>query len=549
METENLNLNKPQKRLIISNPKSATWVASRAGGKTWYIGYFLRNLANTMPRAKWAMVAQTFRKLTQDTFASVMGGLSALHLRVDGDFVFGRKPDRKWGWDTPFEPPLDYSHTLSFPSGFCLSLISLEGNRGSGRGPNYDGIITDETLLIDEQKLKSDVMPAKRGNRRHFKKHPMHSGVFHFTSMPYGSKGKWILKQGDYYLENYKYDFKSIRQKLVELQLNYVDCEDNKLRLELWPEIAALRKTLRFFKNKKGFIYQESDIFDNLRNVGFNYILEQRAELPEFIFLVEILNKRTDIVEGGFYPGLNPDTHFYTDDVYDDPLYSGGLDLKMVSSVKDSRLDRDIDRSKPLRLAVDWGGSVSVLSIAQIHDDEYRFINCQFVKHPKLINDLADQFATYYKWHPTKKIEFIPDIAWGKKKQADSIYTYNQKFIERLEYHGWTVYPVNMSIPADHQDRYLLWNRYLAEDDAELMKVRFNLVKCKYLIISMQMAPVTEGTDGRIKKDKSSERSKKIPQEEATHFSDTADQHLLSIDRSVIRTESAFVPNIYGSSR
>lgn len=549
MEKKSLNLTKPQKRFIFQNPKSATWVASRASGKSWMIGYLLRHLSTTMPRAKWGMVAQTFRKLTQDTFASVMGGLSALFLRVDQDFVFGRKPDPKWGWDSPYEPPLDYSHTLSFPSGFCLSMLSLEGNRGSGRGPNYDGIITDETLLIDEQKLKSDVMPAKRGNRRYFRKHPMHSGVFHFTSMPYGTKGKWILNQGDYYLENYRYDFKSIRQKLVDMQLTFIDCDDNKMRAELWPKIRDLRQKLRFFKNKKGFLYMESDIFDNLKNVGFKYLLEQRIELPDFIFLIEILNKRTDIVEGGFYPGLKSDIHFYSDDLDDDYAEHDGYRVKLVGKINDSRMDADCDRSKPLRLAVDWGGNVSVLSIAQLHDDEYRFINCQFVKHPKLINDLADQFNEYYKWHPTREIEFIPDVAWGKKKQADSIYTYNHKFISRLEYHGWSVYTVNMSIPADHQDRYLLWNRYLAEEDRELLKIRFNMIKCKYLIISMQMAPITEGTDGRIKKDKRSERNKKIPQEEATHFSDTADQHLLSIDRSVIRTDAGFVPNLYGSNR
>jgi len=51
--------------------------------------------------------------------------------------------------------------------------------------------------------------------------------------------------------------------------------------------------------------------------------------------------------------------------------------------------------------------------------------------------------------------------------------------------------------------------------------VRINENQCPNLIISMENAPLT--SDDAFKKDKSSERSSTIPQEHATHFSDTLD--------------------------
>lgn len=543
MESQLLSLNKPQKRFVLSNPTSATNIWSRGTGKSYVIGWLLRHLSKTMPGSKWGVVGQTYRQIMTRTLPSTISGLNAVGQHLNEDYIINAKPPRSL-WQLPHEPPLDWSNFMLFRSGFGVAFISLEGASGVARGMNLDGIITDESLLIDKEKFEADVLPANRGNLRYFEKHGMHHAIFHFTSMPYGSQGRWLLKHSDYYNKRYHYDFESIRRKIILAELDFIDCPDQREKLEIWKNIVALKKTLRFFKNTSGFLYSEADIFDNIHNIGLKYIYQQRESMTDFLFETEILNKRSNVIQGGFYPGLNPDVHLYSDSLED--KFSPSENIIHERDL-DSRYDGDCVKSQPLRIAVDWGGKISVLSIAQIIDNEYRFINCQYVKHPKLIDDLAKKFLSYYKWHPRKEIDFIPDIAWGNKKQSNSIYTYNEKFIDLLEKAGWMVHTVNVGVPMEYQERYLLWNQYFQEGNSELLVIRMNKDKCRPLIMSMQMAPVKEGRDGRIEKDKASERNDKIPQEEATHFSDTADQHLMSIDKTVIRNESAFIPNYYGS--
>jgi hypothetical protein len=58
----------------------------------------------------------------------------------------------------------------------------------------------------------------------------------------------------------------------------------------------------------------------------------------------------------------------------------------------------------------------------------------------------------------------------------------------------------------------------------------------------MQNAPAKEGRNG-IEKNKSSERNALIPQEEATHLSDTADYNLTGIVRDPFSTMPAYIGN------
>lgn len=63
----------------------------------------------------------------------------------------------------------------------------------------------------------------------------------------------------------------------------------------------------------------------------------------------------------------------------------------------------------------------------------------------------------------------------------------------------------------------------LLEKERSLYKVRINDANAAELKYSMEFAPAKEDVNGRVVKDKSSERKKGVPAEEATHLSDAAD--------------------------
>lgn len=60
--------------------------------------------------------------------------------------------------------------------------------------------------------------------------------------------------------------------------------------------------------------------------------------------------------------------------------------------------------------------------------------------------------------------------------------------------------------------------------------MRFNLVSCKDVLTALANTPSRLGSKGQTEKDKSSEK-KTAPGQEATHFTDTIDLHLLSINK------------------
>lgn len=540
MDPKPLNLNKPQKRIVVADPSDSTFVGSRATGKSFLIAWIMRKIDKVMPGSKWGITCESYKQAKTRTLPSTLGGLRALGYKIGHNLFYNQRPPAKYNIPTPIEPPLDYENFIQMPNGAGFSLISLDGNGSSARGLNLDGIITDETLNINKDKFDADVVPANRGKLRYWGDIPMHHGIFHFTSMPYSKEQMWVLEDGKYY-EDDGNDYAELKNELIKLELQFIDDKDPIRRLKVvWPQIVKIKKQIRYYKNKEGRLYSEGDIFDNILNIGIKYIEQQRRILTDFFFLTEILNKRPGVIEGGYYPLLSSH-HLYSE--VSDSYKLHGIDVDQATLLSsNSSFDEDCIRTKKLRIAPDWGGKISVLSIAQLIGMEYRFLKDMYVKHPQLIDELAEQFCNYYFFHPTKEIDFIPDIVWGNRRTPNSTLTYNQQFVSRLRSKGWKVNEVKIGMPIDDKEMYLLCYRILKEDDESMVHVRINKHNCPHLIRSLQNTPIKMGSKG-FEKDKSSERSKVIPQEEATHFTDTFDNHILSIGKQYLTSQSPAIPN------
>jgi hypothetical protein len=527
-----LQLNQPQLRSFLAKKKSSTSVWGRGTGKSTDIAQLIHQVVTTMPRSCWTITGCTYQQILTRTLPSTIAGLERLGYLRNYHFFVGRKAPDNWRWKLPYQAPLKYDHFIHFFNGTGFVLVSQDGGGGSARGGNYDGSITDETLLLNKQKYDDEVTPTLRANKKVFGHLPLHRGHFHFTSMPRTDAAKWILQQGDYLLEDY--DYITLTNEMLELQLKFVDSRDKQHRLNLWKDILEIKKQIRFYPNKNGLYYSEANVFDNLENIPLAYLQEQRTTLLEYVFLAEVLNKRPGAVQDSFYPMLSLTQHGY--DGYNNDYLNGLLyDLSKVKEV-DSRMDGDCESTLPLRIAVDWGARISVLSVAQQVKDEYRFLNGLYVKHPKLIADLVDRFDTYYRFHLKKEVHFIPDNEYGNRRQPNAKLTFNEEFIEKLMEKGWRVILVDLGRTPSYETRYHLAHAYLGEQDARLLKIRFNRHNCKDLLTAMTQAPLKQDSKGNWEKDKSSERRASTPAEEATHFTDTVDNHLLSIDKYIHAT-------------
>jgi hypothetical protein len=541
VDLQPLKFNRPQLRFVVQAPSSSNSVWGRATGKSTKIAWLMHRIVTEMPRSCWGLVGSTYTQMLTRTLPSTIAGLREIGYHKDVHYFIGRKPPPSWGWPAPFQAPVKYDNFIIFYTGAGFHLVTQDGGGGSSRGMNLDGWLADEALLLDREKLTTDVIASNRGNVDRWPKAAMHHGKFLFSSMPWGDQGKWLLEDSLYYQQDGR-DFQAIRDTMIKLQLEFVDTRVKSTRLKLYGEIHHLSGQLRFYPNKKamgkgktyipkGLLYSEANIFDNLTNVGVGFLELQRRELSDFVFNIEILNKRPTTVEEGFYPKLSIAHHARECPAND---YVAGLSFDVEKLKKrDSRLDGDCRPRLPIRGAVDWGSKISTLTTAQLHADvsEYAFLQGFYVKHPKLIDDLADLFLTHYQYHEYKVFDFIKDNEWGNQRSPNSNLTYNEQFSERLREGGWRVRMFDQGRVPDYAERYRIAYELLGEKDARQLRIRFNKVGCKDVLTAMSMAPIRLGSKGQTEKDKTSERKLTVPGQEATHFTDTVDLHFLSINK------------------
>lgn len=517
--------NKPQLKALLVDANEAYHIWGRGTGKTrGVLAPKVRRDAIEMPRCLILNVAETYQQILTRTLPSMIDGLEALGLIKDVHFVIGKRPDKKAGFKEPYQPPQNYDNTLVFKWGSCLNFISQD-KKGSSNGLNSDVIIGDEVKYLKFEQFQEETLPTLRANKQRWGHLSFHHSICMTTSMPTLADSKWILKKED-----------EMDPELVNL-IMHMQIKINKLRVEYdglfenRTDKVNLLSNIRYYENyinklrKKCIYVSYADTLENVSVLGEDYIRKMRRIMPDFIFNTEILNKKPESVEGGFYNGLSIEGHTYTN--YDN-AYLESRGFGVLHDELTCLQDSDIDRSLPLRIGVDYGDKFNCLTVAQVIPDanikskrRIRFLKNVYVKSPKMLTDLAQAFIDYYKPLPRKEV-FMNADPQGTKGVANSYDTWNQEFCKILRRAGWIVHDVSRRKYPSHMYKYLLWNKLINSNGSDVPVVEFNRHNCKELLVSMLQAPAEEKR-GRIGKDKNSERNDNIPQEEATHLSDTAD--------------------------
>ncbi|MFZ4401482.1 MAG: hypothetical protein ACOYO1_15710 [Bacteroidales bacterium] len=547
MINEIVNLNHPQLISVVNNAKSEVNVWGRGSGKSFIVGWEINQINRCMPRAVTAITGQTYGQLFTRTLPSTFKFLESLGYEKDKDYVIGRKPPK--GWYSPFEKIMKFENFISFANGNGYLLLSQD-RAGSSRGPNVDREIIDEALTIKKSEYDQEVSPTNRGNEEHFgfkspKPVEQHHGFRYVSSMPYNQEQRWLLDFGKYYEEEAGVMLFDIWNRIVKFQMELINAciaKDAVLYKDIKNEIIRLKTQTVPFVSKEGILFTLSNAFDNISNLGMSYILREFKKLPQLIFLVEIMNWVIDKVENCYYH-IDTQKHVYYDASNDSFIrdYAENTNWDFAKLEKtDSRFDLDCDPSKSLEVSPDWGANISLFSVGQERNYNFAtkvletvdcFINEFFIKpedsHYVIIDELVDNFCSYYEHHTLKQLCYFRD-RYGDHKQPNSrnSQTYNEQAIKRFERNGWKVkQEVHKGMEPPQHDKYLLWLNILKGDDPKFPKVIFNGKNCRFTMISMNNTKVID-KDGRFEKDKSSERKKAILAEEATHFSDAVDKRI-----------------------
>jgi len=539
-----LYLNKPQLKSSLIQANEEYHILGRGTGKTSRI-LAHRSLHNMkiMPGSSGFNVAESYQQQLTRTLPSLVAGWQAFGFIRDVHYVIGKQPDAKlqrlWNWKPPLEPPVDYNRYIACCYGSGIHMISQDVVGGS-LGLNTDWGMGDEVKNLDYQQFSEETVPTMRSNMQYFGHLAEHLSLVFTTSMPGRGAANWL------------------EEKKKEMDEDLVNCilmarlflDEKKRQLIITPEDDELIKLIQVVERnlndlrKDCVFYQEASTLENIHALGIDYVKKMKRVLPPLLFEIEILNIKPGTIEGGYYPSFDLGVHVCKPSYNNTYLESFNYDLDALEHI-DCRQDADLNLSLPIRIAVDWGGHMNYMSIAQEQGIYYKFINELYVKNPEGLEHLAVKFANYYKYHRTKKLEFLYDHT-GNTVQATGR-TNADDFIKALKNvdDSWEVVKLSEGAAPGHDDKFKMIFRALLNLKANLRRIIIVDTKCKYLIGSIQNAPLKEKFDKgitQIVKDKSSERKfLTIDPLDATHASDTFDIHIGSRFRSLIEDDNYYV--------
>lgn len=451
-------------------------IAGRGFSKSFTNGLKQANKVALMPRSCGLFTSPTYSMIYTKTLIPMkaaweqhMGYIEGIH------YVVGKVPPKHF--DKPWHRPHRYENVVTWWNGRTIIFGSFD-RPALISGGSYDDVDNDEVYMVDKDDYDNFVIPTVRGTHPSFKDVPIHLQQTHTSSMPYKGMGEWLL------------DF---RQKALTNPHMY--------HFIGWEPNAKVQK---------------GSTLMNRQVLGDKAIEQMLAEMNEYSAKVMIHNQQVTNFGNTFYPALGP-KHFYTpkanDKVINMPL---GTTFKRDASHDES--PDDYNKDLPINISHDWG-AFNCIVIDQEYAREVRIINAMHVHHPKTIDDLADEFAEYYRMHRAKLVYQWGDKS-GNNKQANAKLTYFEQFAERLRDKGWRVVRKKVG-DVEHLERHRFIVNLHNEEDLRMPRIRHNSSNCKDLIIALEAAGMKDD-----QKDKSSERNPSIKPEHATHYTDAYDYRL-----------------------
>jgi hypothetical protein len=452
---------------------------ARGTGKSTILGWFIKEAVIQMPRATGIIVGETYLQILSRTLPSTKEGLEMFGLYEDIDYVVGRC-GRSLGFEMPFQAPSKWDNVIHFSNGFIWILVSND-QPNAGRGINSSIVVGDEAALLDKERLFNNVQTTNRSTCGGlYEDQPLCNAEIYASSVAMTAKGQWFT------------DMEIIAKK------------------EPWK-----------------VLFIKANALANKYNLAANWFDRMRDNAPsQMHYDAEIMNIRPKKVTNGFYPQLDPKKHYYRD-AYD---YTYLEKIGVRARKKDFNCKQDIDymKSKPLIVTIDWG-NIMCMKVSQDQGDRYRCLKTFHVSSPKIIDDLIDEeFAPYYedKKATNNIIEFYFDRN-GNNKTPNARVTFAEQAVEAFKRNGWKVIVKvrKGSENPPHNEKFIVINYLLKYGGTRgLPSIEINEGNCTDLIISLENAPALAGNKpNTIVKDKRSEKSKTLPQEHATHFSDTFD--------------------------
>jgi hypothetical protein len=493
-------------------------IASRGFGKSEGIDAprLLRNVLH-MPGSSGGLLSPTHTKMFINTLPAVKIGLAKLGYNQDVHYVVGVKPNKKLCFTQPRRRVDKYDYVMTWFNGTVVNLLSFDRSM-SANSMSLDWIMGFEAKFLSYDKIINEAIPAMRGNLDLFSDCPWHGGMTFSTDMPTMKSGMWIL-------DKEKLMDKELINTILETEFEYRIEKNKNVDTDYHrSKIKRLKSDLNLFRKNATF-YAEYDIFDNLELIGEKRIREFKRDLPPLVFQTAILNKRMRKVANGFYSALNEKIHTYEAQSpgYINDIFLGSNTKQSINH--DCRCDGDLDPLQPLIIAFDYNAAINNVVTGQIKGRKLLIQNWQFVKTPRKLQELCDDWCDYYDYlSSNKKVIFYYDSTAIASSPDGNARPFYEIVVERLTKRGWNVAAVYIGQQMKHNLKHEYIDQALKGNEQFLLPL-FNKHNTEFLFLAMEQTGIKIGRNG-FEKDKGIEKTEDSPDnpdELKTHGTDAFD--------------------------
>ena len=548
-ELVKLHYNKPQLLLHLIMAQVNVCIWGRRTGKTeGPMADFTLHNVHAMPKSNGFLVGTTYEQLLTRTLPPLVAAWAKRGYYQDVHYWIRKFPPAQLKVPRAYRTPLKADHYIQWYNGSGIYLVSQD-RPGTINGVSTQWGAGDEAKFLNVNKLREETLLTLSGNADHFGQMSCYLSLMFCSDMPTTARGTWLL---DYEDEMDKDAVQAILMVQQQRHQLLAELEDSTLsqrqRDKLEARVAELDDYLNELR-KDLVYYSEATTLDNIHALGLAPIKQFKRTLSEVVFNSSVLNKKVLKVENGFYSLLSEVDHAYDAPNFD---YIDKLKIDYSNPTEvpepDCRWDTDVNRLEPLDIALDYNNAINSLVVGQLHGNQYRNVNSMFVlgADGHLLRDVVKKFCKYYKYHDNKVVNYFYNHT-AIAKSASSGLSFADEVMQELRAQGWIVVDRYTGQAPSHHSRYLFWGM-LFQGDRRLPQWCYNRTRFAQGAISMQQAPVKKQGDV-FGKDKSSEdRRSGVKPEEATHFSEAADELNWGRLRSMIGNASSgeFVDTVWG---
>lgn len=504
---------------------TSVMVCGRRTGKTdGMAAPFLLRCVQRMPGSTGGIVVPTFLHGLTNTIPGLLAALNRWGYIESVHYVVGRRPPDWFG--QPIIKPASYQHVISFYNGSVAILLSQD-RAYAANSLTLSWLLIDEGKFIDFQKLKDQTLPANGGNKFFFGNKSANHAMMILSDMPQTKKGSWFLNYREKMdssvieaIQGQVYEIWRLRNKQRQLREQGATVPDY-----IQNEIRRLDRDLNRLRSVAVY-YRECSSIENIELIGEKYIRQMKRDLTPLTFRTSIMCERLGVMHDGFYSNMTS-RHLYSasDLSYLDDLWHESLDTRdgkkhIILPSQTVAYDADVDPNAPICIGMDYNANINWIVAGQPRGRRLNVIKSFYVKFERKLNELVDDFCTYYYYHRCKTVIYYYDSTARGQNYFINEKDIHEIIVTRFQHNGWTVIDVYIGKPMRHHEKYTLIN--LGFTGHNTLMPFFNRQNNDDLILAMNCAGIENGRLG-FQKNKAGEKVKETEENMLEHRTDGTD--------------------------